>query len=454
MNTQRGILNRLKWMQEEYGLEAGEGVLQKTPMSFDVSVWEFYWPLMVGGRLVLARPEGHRDSGYLVGLIKEKGITTVHFVPSMLEVLLSEEGLEGCCTLKRVICSGEALPLELMKKFYEQSEAGLHNLYGPTEAAVDVTSWVCEAGKEGVRIGRPISNIRTYVLDDLMELSATGVVGELYLGGVGVGRGYLGRGDMTAETYVPEERGVGERIYRTGDTVRWRAEEEIEYVGRKDQQVKIRGYRIELGEIEEVLRERAEVREAVVLARESGAGELRLIGYVVGEEGREVNVRELGAYAKGKLPGYMAPVEYVVMERMPLTANGKIDRRGLPPYDVNRRRSEEEYVAPRTLVEEILCGIWRDLLHIDRIGVNDNFFNLGGHSLLATRVLSRILDSLNVELSLQAIFDTPTIEGLAVAVVQTQAQQADMDVLAEMLDELDSISKDDIQAILAKERPE
>jgi amino acid adenylation domain-containing protein len=417
MNTHRGIENRVSWMQDEYRLEPGEGVLQKTPISFDVSVWEFFWPLTMGGRLILARPEGHRDSAYLAGLIKEKNISTVHFVPSMLETFLAEDGLAGCESLKRVICSGEALSWELMKTFRADSTAELHNLYGPTEAAIDVTKWQCEEAAESVRIGRPIANVTTHVLDDSMELTPEGVAGELYLGGVGVARGYKGRPEMTAERFVPD--GIsgesGRRLYRTGDVARWRRDGNLECLGRKDYQVKVRGYRIELGEIEGGLREHEAVTDAVVVVREDIPGDKRLVGYVLREQGAEITGSELRTYLRDRLPEYMVPGAIVELERMPLMANGKLDRNALPAPEYKSKESQEEAEAA-TPLEEMIAGIYGSVLGVETVSVADDFFELGGHSLLATQVISRVRKAFGVELPLRTIFEAPSVRALAGAV--------------------------------------
>ena len=353
MNRQKAILNRMQWMQEMYGLGREDAVLQKTPFTFDVSVWEFFWPLLQGSRLVMARPGGHKDSAYLVKTIEEEGITTVHFVPTMLRVFLEEAGGPGCRSLKRVICSGEALSAEIVERYFESMESELHNLYGPTEAAVDVTYWECERGKQDekkqkrIPIGRPIANTGMYVLDRAMTPVPVGVTGELYIGGAGVGRGYLGQGGWTAERFVPDGYGggKGERLYRSGDLARWRADGVMEYVGRRDEQVKVRGYRIELGEIEAVLRENEGVGEAVVVVRENGKGEKRLVGYVEKRKGWELEGEELREYVQGRLPEYMVPGQYVVVEQLGLTENGKIDRKGLPEVEEGEEGAERPDAA-------------------------------------------------------------------------------------------------------------
>jgi microcystin synthetase protein McyA len=285
INTHRGICNRLQWMQDEFKLTAADAVLQKTPVSFDVSVWEFFWPLLSGARLVVAEPGGHRDPEYLVKLIKQERITTLHFVPSMLQVFLEEAGVEECKSLRSVISSGESLGVELARRFHERLDARLHNLYGPTEASVDVTHWECRRGWEGrsVPIGRPIANTRIYILDPLMNPAPVGVAGEIYIGGVGVARGYLKRPDLTSDRFVrdPFSAGPETRLYRSGDLARYLPDGNIEFLGRIDSQVKIRGFRVELSEIEAAIAEYPEVRDVVVDAREMSPGDKRLVAYVV-----------------------------------------------------------------------------------------------------------------------------------------------------------------------------
>ncbi|HCF4675478.1 TPA: amino acid adenylation domain-containing protein, partial [Pseudomonas aeruginosa] len=278
-NRHSALSNRLCWMQQAYGLGVGDTVLQKTPFSFDVSVWEFFWPLMSGARLVVAAPGDHRDPAKLVELINREGVDTLHFVPSMLQAFLQDEGVVSCTSLKRIVCSGEALSADAQQQvFAKLPQAGLYNLYGPTEAAIDVTHWTCvEEGKDAVPIGRPIANLACYILDGNLEPVPVGVLGELYLAGRGLARGYHQRPGLTAERFVASPFVAGERMYRTGDLARYRADGVIEYAGRIDHQVKLRGLRIELGEIEARLLEHPWVREAAVLAVDGR----QLVGYVV-----------------------------------------------------------------------------------------------------------------------------------------------------------------------------
>jgi amino acid adenylation domain-containing protein len=427
MTTHAAICNRLLWMQEAFALDATDTVLQKTPISFDVSVWELFWPLLTGARLVVARPGGHQENGYLVQLIAEQKVTTVHFVPSMLEAFVEEEGLESCERLRRVICSGEALGKGLQDRFMKRvGWAELYNLYGPTEAAVDVTSWRCrESDARAVPIGRPIANTSIYILDGEMNAAPVGVSGELYIGGVGLARGYWGRGELTAERFVPHPHSAerGARLYRTGDVARLRADGAIEYVGRADNQVKLRGFRIELGEIEMALATYACVAEVVVVMREDEPGDNRLVAYVVHRDNKVVTAGELREHLKGQLPEYMVPSRFVMLAQMPLTPSGKLDRRALPAPDHSRPELEDHFVAPRTPIEEVLSGIWSEVLRVEEVGVNDSFFELGGHSLLATQVISRARESFGVDLALRVLFEHPTVRRMARVVQQAQRDE-------------------------------
>nr|WP_317985369.1 non-ribosomal peptide synthetase [Burkholderia pseudomallei] len=413
MNEHRGVVNRLWWMQQTYALDERDAVLQKTPFSFDVSVWEFFWPLMSGARLVIAKPEGHKDPAYLSELIDRERVTTLHFVPSMLQAFLEDEGAaRGCGSVKRVMCSGEALPPSLVKRFYRcLPDARLHNLYGPTEAAVDVTAWACDAEEGGasVPIGRPIANTRIYILDGYGQPVPRGVAGELYIGGVQVARGYLNRPELTRERFVDDPFVAGGRLYKTGDLARWRTDGSLEYLGRNDFQVKIRGFRIELGEIEAQLAKVAGVRETVVLARDSGspAGEKRLVAYYTGN----ADVAALREQATRHLPAYMVPSAYVRLDAWPLTPNGKLDRRALPaPADDAYARAE--YEAPQGAKEEALAAIWRELLHVERISRHDNFFELGGHSLLVIG-LSEKLRAAGLHADVRVVYRASTLADLA-----------------------------------------
>ncbi|MBB5857894.1 non-ribosomal peptide synthase/polyketide synthase [Amycolatopsis umgeniensis] len=397
-----GIVNRLLWMQDEYGLTADDRVLQKTPSSFDVSVWEFFWPLLTGATLVVAKPEGHKDPVYLAELIRTAGITTVHFVPSMLALFLETADCDG---LRRVICSGEALPSELAARV----DVPLHNLYGPTEASVDVTAWQAGAEKTpSVPIGRPVWNTRTYVLDARLNPVPPGAPGELYLAGVQLARGYLARPGLTAERFIADPfGGAGERMYRTGDLARWSTDGVLEFLGRVDDQVKIRGFRVELGEVEAALTSVESITRAVVVARED-----RLVAYVVGSE---TGLRDAVA---AKLPEHMVPSAFVVLDEIPLTPNGKLDRKALPAPEFAAAEGRE----PRNSREEALCALFAEVLGVERVGIDDGFFTLGGHSLLVMRLVSRISASLDATVSVRDVFDAPTVAALAERLAGPSAQ--------------------------------
>ena len=426
-NRHSALTNRLCWMQEAYRLSAHDAVLQKTPFSFDVSVWEFFWPLMTGARLVVAEPGVHRDPAALIELINRTGVTTLHFVPSMLQAFLLDSRATTCSSLRQVICSGEALPVEAQVQLFKQlPNAALYNLYGPTEAAIDVTHWTCvDEGRDSVPIGQPIDNLTTYVLGADLEPLPVGVAGELYLGGEGLARGYHRRPALTAERFVANPYGPG-RLYRTGDLARHRRNGVIEYLGRIDHQVKIRGLRIELGEIEARLLEQPLVSEAVVVAQDSPTGK-RLVAYVVCNDAQLANASEqdrshfgtrLAATLARDVPDYMVPAQWVVLERMPLSPNGKLDRRALPKVDAVAMQAR--YLAPETELQQQIAGIWQDILLVERVGLGDNFFDLGGHSLLATQAVSRINAQLGIDVALRLIFETPTLAEFAQAVLQSR----------------------------------
>ncbi|MFN6464051.1 MAG: non-ribosomal peptide synthetase [Nostoc sp. DedVER02] len=429
MNTHLGICNRLLWMQQAYQLTALDCILQKTPFSFDVSVWEFFWPLITGARLVVAKPGGHKDSAYLVNLILEQQVTHVHFVPSMLQVFLEEPSLENCRSLKRVICSGEALPVELQERFFARLECELHNLYGPTEAAIDVTYWQCfpDGNLRTVPIGRAIANTQIYILDEHLQPVPVGVAGELHIAGLGLARGYLNRKELTTEKFIsnPFEEAEGGRLYKTGDLARYLPDGTIEYIGRIDNQVKIRGFRIELGEIEVLLNQYEEVQASCVIAREGTTGDKRLVAYIVPHQHFTPTTNELRQFLKAKLPDYMVPSAFVILESMPLTSNGKVDRRALPAPDLSSE-IKDKYVAPRTPIEEILAQTWSQVLQLPQVGIHDNFFELGGHSLLATQLVSRIRNIFKVELPLRELFARATLAELAREIEQLQQQNLEL----------------------------
>ncbi|HEX6719321.1 MAG TPA: condensation domain-containing protein, partial [Pyrinomonadaceae bacterium] len=369
-----------------------------------------------GAQLVLARPGGHQDSGYLVQTVKQQEITILQLVPSMLRVLLEEDGLAECVRLRRVYCGGELLSKELQERFFALlPEVELHNLYGPTEVSIDATHWQCQAAVTVgvVPIGRPLTKMQVYVLDQQLQLVPVGVAGEIYIGGAGLARGYQGRAELTAERFIPHpySRELGARLYRSGDVGRYLETGVLEYLGRVDDQVKVRGCRIELGEVETTLRSHEEVAEAVVLLREDRLGNQQLVAYIVAREAdAALSSNRLRAYLSRHLPDYMIPGSFVPLQRMPRTLNGKIDRHALPPPNPEFEELTGEAGTP---TEELLTGIWSQLLGIERVGTLNDFFELGGHSLLATQIVSRVREVFNVELPLRAFFESPTVSAMA-----------------------------------------
>ena len=413
--SHESILNRLLWMQSAYGLQSDDRVLQKTSSGFDVSVWEFFWPLTQGATLVVAKPAGHQDPSYLVALIGSKKVTTTHFVPSMLRVFLRQPDATGCSGLRRVICSGEALLAELQAQFYATLDVPLHNLYGPTEAAVDVSYWHCRpdanASLGSVPIGRPIWNTRIYVLDGNLEAVPVGVPGELYIAGAGLARGYLHRPALSAERFVADPYGLepGTRMYRTGDLARWRDDGVLDFLGRADQQLKIRGFRIEPGEIEAALVAHPGVAQAAVIAREDRPDDKRLVGYVVPASGQCADPALLRSQLGQSLPDYMVPAAIVLLDALPLTPNGKLDRKALPAPDL---RATNTWRAPRTPQEELLCSLFAQTLGLPRVGIEDNFFELGGDSISSIELVSRARQA-GLLITPRDIFRHQSVEALA-----------------------------------------
>ncbi|KVD41022.1 non-ribosomal peptide synthetase [Burkholderia ubonensis] len=419
LNIHRAVTNRILWMQHAYALGADDAVLQKTPFSFDVSVWEFFWPLVTGARLVFARPGGQRETDYLVDLIAREGITTVHFVPSMLRAFLDHPDLDAhCASLRRVVCSGEALPYDLQQRFFERLDARLYNLYGPTEAAVDVTAWECRRDDphRNVPIGRPIANARVYIVDAQMQPVPVGVAGELLIGGTPVGRGYHGEPELSAQKFIadPFSADPHARLYRTGDLARYRADGNIEFLGRIDHQVKLRGLRIELGEIEATLASHPWVDAAVVALRGVDDG-ARLVAWLLSSHPEAELIEAVRGHLQQRLPDYMVPSAFVVLTAFAHLPNGKLDRASLPePGD------GVDHVEPGNALEAQLAAIWQEVLGKNRISTTANFFELGGNSLSATKVAARIRRDLQVKLEIRSLFSHPTISSLAKRIADTQ----------------------------------
>ena len=422
-NTHAALAERLQWMQATYPLNQTDVLMQKAPISFDVSVWECFWPLITGCRLVLAGPGEHRDPHRIAQLVQEHGVTTLHFVPPLLQLFIDEPLVSECTSLRRLFSGGEALPAELRNRVLAQLPAvQLHNRYGPTETAINVTHWHCRA-EDGERspIGRPLGNVICRVLDEHLNPVPLGVPGELCIGGIGLARGYLGRAGLTAERFVADHHGA--RLYRTGDRARWSADGVLEYLGRLDQQVKLRGFRVEPQEIEARLLALDGIAQAVVLVRDA-----QLIGYYTAHT--ELDEDEVKTALATELPEYMVPALLMRLDTMPLSPSGKLDRRALPAPVWQTR----EHVEPQTPLQQQVAAIWREVLGLPRIGLRDDFFALGGHSLLATQIISRTRQACDVELPLRTLFEASELGAFAeqVGLIQASGQRNQQTAIAKV----------------------
>ncbi|KRP90506.1 MULTISPECIES: non-ribosomal peptide synthetase [Pseudomonas] len=425
-NTHGALAERLQWMQATYQLNETDVLMQKAPISFDVSVWECFWPLITGCRLVLAGPGEHRDPHRIAQLVQEHGVTTLHFVPPLLQLFIDEPLVAECTSLRRLFSGGEALPAELRNRVLARLPAvQLHNRYGPTETAINVTHWQC-AASDGERspIGRPLGNVICRVLDEQLNPLPAGVPGELCIGGIGLARGYLGRAGLTAERFVADPLGAaGTRLYRTGDRARWNADGVLEYLGRLDQQVKLRGFRVEPEEIEARLLAQVGVAQAVVLVRDA-----QLIGYYTADT--ELDEQRVKTALAAELPEYMVPALLMRLDAMPLSPSGKLDRRALPEPVWQTR----EHVEPHTPLQLQIAAIWREVLGLPRIGLRDDFFALGGHSLLATQIISRTRQACDVELPLRTLFEASELGDFAqqVGLMQAAGQRNQQTAIAKV----------------------
>ena len=458
--TQRPLLNLLTWQKRYTHLSPEARTLQFASLSFDVSFQDMFSTWNGGGTVTLIPEDVRRDIAGLSRTLSELSIERL-FIPAVALQQLAE----GFCEegafdvpLRKVIAGSEQLYITraVARMFSEIRGCTLHNEYGPSETHVvtsldmpgEASTW-----EERPTIGHPIANTQIYLLDRNFQPTSLGIPGELHIGGVSLARGYLNRPDVTAEKFVPDPFSAepGGRMYRTGDLARYRPNGQIEFLGRMDHQVKIRGYRIELGEIETVVGEHEGVRECVAMVREDIAGDKRLVCYVVGEESVSPTARELRSHVLDKLPEYMVPSVFVMMEKFPLTPNGKVDRKALPAPEQSRRDLAEAYVEPRTALERVLAGIWSQVLGVERVGVDDNFFELGGHSLLVTQLLSRVHEAFQVKLPMRYMFEAPTVAGLAARMIQEEEQPGDLEKTAELLEQIDALSEEDTNMLLAQQ---
>lgn len=412
-NVHKGLLNRLLWMQKVFQLTETDAVIQKTPYSFDVSVWEFFWPLMIGATLVIAKPEGHKDVDYLMDIIKKNHVTTMHFVPSMLDMFLETYDSKRCSTLRDIICSGEALSRRLVDKFYALSKGRIHNLYGPTEASIDVTYWLCQRDSEGdVPIGRPIDNTKIHILDQHLNPLPQGVAGNIYIESIGLARGYMNKVELTAKKFFMhsiEDQEV--LLYDTGD-VGYIQDGNIMYVGRRDNQLKIRGNRVELDEIVTIMLHNKRIKNAYVQGVKNERGHINLIGFIVPRDPEDIIPCDpIIEYLRCRLPSYMMLTHIIQISSIPLTANGKIDHKRLMTY-VTERDITESHVEPRTSLEQRLHDIWVEVLNIPKISIYDSFFKLGGDSLLSIKI-SSIAKQRGLAIHVKDLYDNQTIASLA-----------------------------------------
>ncbi|HEX4421468.1 MAG TPA: amino acid adenylation domain-containing protein [Kofleriaceae bacterium] len=452
MIPHRALANHMHWMQQRFPLGETDSVLQKTPFSFDASVWEFYAPLLAGGRLVMAQPGGHRDAEYLCETIRQQQITTIQLVPTLLRMMLDQPAFATCTSLARVYCGGEALPIDLRDRFFKQtrdtSGGELINLYGPTETCIDATYHACVATDPVMPIGRPVANNVIYVLDEHRQPVPRGAAGELYIAGAGVGLGYLHNPALTAERFVDDPFLTAGLMYRTGDLGRYLADGSLEYLGRIDNQIKLRGHRIELGEIEATLARHAEVQVCVVVVREDQPGDRRLAAYFVARDGAAPRASDLRAFVKDQLPEYMVPSAITKIAALPLLPNGKVDQRALPMPDDNQAELADAFVAPRNALESQVAQIWSEVLNVSRVGIHDDFFAIGGHSLIATQLTSRIRKLFHVDLPLRELFAAPTVLGLSERIARLQGELGKQAEVADMLAELEGLSDEEVRAIL------
>jgi len=454
MVEHQGLVNRIEWMSTQYGCDYSDVVLQKTPFSFDVSVWEFFLPLINGASVVLARPAGHRDPIYLSKLIQDNAVTKLHFVPSMLNAILASTKMTECKSLKQVFCSGEALSPNCVDLFFRQDiGAELHNLYGPTEASIDVSYWACsakDAKLSNVPIGKPIDNIQLYILDPQLQLASLGAEGELYIGGVGLARGYLNRPELTAEKFIsnPFSDDLNHRLYKTGDLCRYLPDGNIEFIERVDYQVKIRGFRIELGEIENTLIKHPGVRDAVVLSKDLPAEGKCLVAYVVCNS--EPMISELREHLGKSLPDYMIPSAFVILSEMPLTINGKIDRQALLLKELHNASNINQRLTEMSFLQGEVYKIWSQILAHDDFDVDDDIYEVGGDSIAAVQVFTAIDSEFGVSIDWEELFSSEhfSIRWLASLIEKYQVNLLGEDEYSTLLNQIDGMSDEEVARLL------
>ncbi len=462
MIEHRGMLNHIYAKIRDLKLTSQDIISQTASQCFDISVWQFLTPLILGGQVFILPDEVAHDPAQLLAAVSQGSVTVLQVVPSQLRAILdeTERYRYDLSALRWLIPTGEVLGPELCKKWLAcYPKVPLVNAYGPTECSDDVSHHAIftpdAIDSARIPIGRPINNTQLYVLDRHLQPVPVGVPGELHVGGVGVGRGYLNRPELTAERFIPDpfSQEPGARLYKTGDLVRYLPSGELDYLGRMDQQVKVRGYRVELGEIESVLQEHPTVRESVVIVKEDTLGHNLLVAYIVPVAERTPNLNDLTTFLSTKLPDYMLPSAFVFLEKMPTMPNGKINRKALPEPDMANLDLGMEFLAPRTPMESVLAAIWANVLNVDQISVNSNFFQIGGHSLAAAKVVNLINDIFQAEVPLRTLFESPTIAEFAGAILQDSVEQKRMESIAEMLLDLTNTPEDKMSSMLKIRRP-
>ena len=406
-----GICNRLNWMNNDYPISGDDTFIQKTPITFDVSVWELFWPLQEGAKLVIEVPEGHKNPDKLIQTIQQYQVTNIHFVPSMLNVFIQNENVENCQSLKRIFCSGEVLSVPIVEKTHEKLNVEVHNLYGPTEASVDVTSWYCKKEEllNDIPIGKPVANTQLYILDEKLNQLPIGLKGELYIAGKQVAKGYLNREALANKRFVKNifSDDSSAKMYKTGDLARYRNDGVIEYHGRIDNQIKLRGLRIELGDIEKNIEKITSVSQAIVNVDKQD----NLVAYYTGEVIEESKVVSM---LKQQLPQYMIPRYFMHLEHFELLSSGKVNRKKLPLHDTSiKLQNTETKITPRNEIEEIIYEVWKEVLRLQQIGVYENFIQIGGNSLSAISITSRLKATFELNLLITDVFNYPTIAAYA-----------------------------------------
>ncbi|BCA95172.1 hypothetical protein TUM19329_15330 [Legionella antarctica] len=414
----------MEWMRDAYDFNERDVFLQKTPFSFDASVWEFFMPLLVGSTLVIAPDDAHASPKELIALVIKNKVSILQMVPSMLREMTLTPKFESCSSLRHVFCGGEVLLPETIHAFFEHYVSGcaLHNLYGPTEATIDALTLTCspqDATYHVSRIGKPIANTRAYILDDHMQLVPTGIIGELYLTGDGLAKGYLHNEALTIQKFLPNPFSTqkDERVYKTGDLVKWQNNGIIEYHERRDNQIKIRGFRIEISEIESCLDKIPAIYQCLVKPEATPNGELSLSAYMILLENEHVSATDIRSFLKNELPDYMIPTRFFVVEKLLTTPSGKLDRKSII-VPLKQLYSSKEHLLPQNDIQQALHDIWCSVLKTQDLGIYDDFFEMGGHSLTAMNIISRVQEHFSIKLSMRKLFDFPTIHSLAIDIEQ------------------------------------